>query len=234
MNRVDLIIPMRNEEANLSSLFAMIDPFATTLLGKVFAVEGGSQDDTRNCLIQLQQKRPWLEIVDCQTIGDLSVAWRLGSDKCIDSNWVGFMDADLFECWMAKLKDKPLPVDMIIGSRFTGGFFPTMNKSVMRRFITWSVHAIYNLIDKNSITDPAHGFRLISGPALHAFRTRETDYGVVHGNVWMMALTLASSRAGYRIREYPIQYGKRVAGKDKLVPWREGMRLLIWLATIRK
>lgn len=234
---MDLVIPVRDEGPNLMPLVHRLEHLIPQTLGRAFFVEGGSSDDTRAILDRLAEEKQWLNVVDCSVIGDLGAVWRAGVDCADARRWVAFMDADLCHApeeltgWLTYVQNNPGLV-MIIGSRFKQTLLPMMKKPMYRRGITKLVQMLFRLQFGNKLTDPVHGFRMVQGKVLAAFRRHENENGLVAGNTWMFALTVFCQNQGM-IHELPIQYGVRAAGRDKLQAWREGTRLLRWWYSTR-
>ena len=108
---------------------------------------------------------------------------------------------------LAALDDGPLPIDMVIGSRFAADATHAMSR--VRR---WCIHLLSWVIarsGKATVSDPTSGFRAIRSPLLEAF----ADDFPHHYLGDTFEAILVAARRGYRIREIPVVMRARQGGR---------------------
>lgn len=138
-----------------------------------------------------------------------------------------FMDGDGSDV-IAGLDDLVGPIeqgeaDFVVGSRIKGHREPgSMLRSQV--FAGWLVGVLLRLMQGVRYTDMGP-FRAIRRSSLERLRMREMTYG------WNLEMQVKACQHGLRIREIPVLYGKRIAGKSKVsgdlqASVRAGFRIL--------
>ncbi len=232
MKSVSIIIPALNERANLEQLIPRITRacHAAKLEWEVIVVDSDSTDGTDLYLKTLSEKFPVRRLNE-PVRGDLARAWRRGIEASRHP-WILTMDADLChtpEC-IPQLLEALDSADLVIASRYMEHRRRQWTKPVCheiasrlgQRFCRW----VLNLPPQ----DISHGFR--------AFRKELYDQVKndikAAGNTFMISLIYYADRGGFRIREIPFTYGKRLHGRDHLKISREGLRFLTFILSVRR
>jgi glycosyltransferase involved in cell wall biosynthesis len=101
--------------------------------------------------------------------------------------------------------------DLIIGSRFRGQKAFVSN---LVRYLGIKILALFlSLICKSRVTDPTSGFWMVTRPLLCYFAH---EYPVEYPEPEAIALL---RRHGYSLREVPVTFRRRTAGRSSIGPW---------------
>ena len=207
MTSVELVLPVLNEERNISRSTRRLHEYMTTNLAayewKIVIADNGSTDSTPAIALQLTKDLTCVDYLRIEQRGRgraLKTAWLHSN-----SDILGYMDIDL----STELEAIPKLVrsiesddyDLSIGSRLKKGAV-VIGRSQIREFISRS----YNLLIKgmffNRFHDAQCGFKAISrNAALNLLPS-------VQDKTWFFdtELLLLAENAGYRIDEIPVTW----------------------------
>lgn len=203
--RVDVVIPVYNEQAALAGSIGALTAFLEAELPydwRVVIADNASTDSTQAIGEELAagaERVSYLRIPQKGRGRALRAAW-LASDADV----VSYMDVDLSTGLEAFL---PLvqyilhgPYDIAIGSRLQRG------SRVQRQWKREAISRIYNLIvramfPRRSFSDAQCGFKAVSRPA-------DELVPLVGNNEWFFdsELLLRAQERGYRIAEVPVRW----------------------------
>jgi glycosyltransferase involved in cell wall biosynthesis len=201
-----VIIPAYNEAATLPSVLSAI-PRDELEEVRVIVVDDGSRDgsaDTaRRCRADV--------IVRHERNRGLGAALRSGlaAARSINARAAVYLDAD------GEYDPREIPrllapiasgeADYVLGSRYLGGH--REGQTWHRRLGNAAFTALLCVLAGRRITDGQTGFRAFSRRALEAAE-------IVHDYNYAQVLTLDLLRKGMRLREVPISYHRRRAGRS--------------------
>jgi glycosyltransferase involved in cell wall biosynthesis len=204
--RVDVVIPVYNEQAALAASIGKLTAYLTADLPygwRVIVADNASTDRTQEIGEELARSDPrvaYLRIPQKGRGRALRAAW-LGSDADV----VSYMDVDLSTNLEAfrPLVDAIVsgPYDLAIGSRLLRG------ARVTRQWKREIISRIYNLMilamfPRRSFSDAQCGFKAVSR------RAADELVPLVRNNEWFFdsELLLRAEQRGYRIAEVPVEW----------------------------
>jgi dolichol-phosphate mannosyltransferase len=229
---ISLVIPTRNEAANISELVRRIDAVAPDLPMEIIFADD-STDDTPAVIeavsgvasreIRLLHRSPETRI------GGLGGAVIAGM-RIARAPWVCVMDADLQHppemiprLFATATADD---VDLVVASRYGGGgdadsFNPI--RAAVSQGSTVAAHLIFPQRLKN-VTDPMSGFFLV--------RRTAVDLDTLQPCGFKILLEIIGRTPGLRVASVPFHFGERFAGESK-ASLTEGWRYLKLLVGLR-
>jgi dolichol-phosphate mannosyltransferase len=212
---VVVLIPTLNEEEGLEPTVLEVMRF----LGRsyILVVDGNSSDGTVGVA-----KRLGLDVVfqDGRGKGD-AVAKAIKSLR-VDPRYVVFIDADYtypaeYIPRMIRVLDENPEVGMVCGDRFDTPFSMANVRSAYylgNRFLAF-VHFMVNGVN---MRDPLTGLRVVRWEIIRDWKPRSRGFDVE------AELNYLVERKGYKIREMPIRYRKRLG--EKKLKLRHGFTIL--------
>jgi|GEM_PF-865460 len=204
---LSIIVPLYNEEENLSPLVAAIfevlapDPDFLELV----LVDDGSHDQSAKLAINWAGREPRIRLLRHERNRGLGAAIRTGL-AAAEGDWILYTDADLpFDFRLIpQLLTLAAPDQVVIGCRANRGEGP-------RR---WLLSQGYNLLFRAlfglRVRDVNFACKLIPRRALHGMRLTS------EGSFIDAELLLESKRQGLRITEFPLIYYPRRRGQSTL------------------
>ena len=199
--RIDVIIPARNEEDSLPKVLTALAPLE---LHSILVVDNGSTDDTA----RVAREGGARVVEELQT--GYGSACLAGLDKLRSRSTppdvVVFLDAD-FSDDPTELPLVAGPVlsgeaDLVIGSRVLGRREPGALLP-QARFGNWLSARLIRLFFGLHVTDLGP-FRAIRWSALESLAMADRDFG------WTVEMQVKAARANLRYREVPVSYRRRI------------------------
>lgn len=210
-NRLSIILPAKNEAANLKPLLTQLTAQYPTV--EMIVVDDGSTDDTAS----LCQAHGVRRIRHPYSLGN-GAAVKTGA-RVATGEVLVFMDgdgqhdpADIARL-LAKLDEG---YDMAVGARrdhSQASWGRGLANRVYNRLASW--------MTDRPVLDLTSGFR-----AVRANQFREFLYLLPNGFSYPTTITMAFFRSGYPVAYVPIVAGQR-GGKSHLRPMRDGVRFLL-------
>jgi glycosyltransferase involved in cell wall biosynthesis len=215
--KISVVIPARNEAANLSVLL----PRLVKLMGEaeIIVVDDGSNDSTAEVCVEAK-------------VNHIRHPYPKGNGAAIKSgaraargDVIIFMDGD------GQHKPEDIPTllekfregyDMVVGARqpsSQAGLHRAVANDIFSRFASWMV--------MQPIADLTSGFRVV-----RASRFRQFLYLLPNGFSYPTTITMSFFRAGYSVAYVPIDAPRRVNGKSHINPLRDGLRFLLIIIKI--
>ncbi|MGI4894129.1 MAG: class F sortase, partial [Janthinobacterium lividum] len=146
----------------------------------------------------------------------LGAAYRAGFDWGLERGYEVFveMDADLSHPAdrLPALLDALGDADLVIGSRYVAGG-ATANWPWYRQLISRSGNAYVSTVLGLPVRDATAGFRAFRRELLEGIGVSDLTS---NGYCFQVETTYQATRAGYRLREVPITFTERVAGRSKM------------------
>jgi glycosyltransferase involved in cell wall biosynthesis len=216
-NKISLVIPARNEAANLRELLPRL--LALMQDAEIIVVDDGSTDGT-------------LALCAESKVRCLRHPYPKGNGAAIKSgaraasgDVIVFMDADgqhQPEDIPQLLEEFAKGYDMVVGARQSGsqaGMHRAAANDVFSRFASWMV--------MQPIADLTSGFRVV-----RAWRFRQFLYLLPNGFSYPTTITMSFFRAGYSVAYVPIHSPRRSSGASHIHPLRDGVRFLLIIIRI--
>jgi dolichol-phosphate mannosyltransferase len=214
MHSVTVVIPTYNEVANLGAVVRNIRSVVTD--ARIIVVDDNSPDGTGALADRLARDLTHMEVIHRAAKNGIGPAYIAGFQKALvgTGDLIVTMDADGSHAPadLARMLEAIADADLVIGSRYVNG----------GRTVGWPRHrqwlsrlgGIYaRVILGVPVHDLTAGFKVyrretVSALALDGLRS--DGYGFQIETTWR------TWRAGYRVREVPITFHDRIAGKSKL------------------
>jgi glycosyltransferase involved in cell wall biosynthesis len=217
---ITVVVPAMNEERNIAWVLERIPSYVDEIL----LVDGHSTDDTVRVA---RQARPEVRVVAQRGCGK-GAAMRTGFEDAVGDYVVvldadGSMDPAEIDYYICALESG---YDLVKGSReLRGG--GSLDLTPLRRWGNRALVATVNLTWGSEFTDLCYGF-------LAFRRDRLADLALTgRGFEIETEITVNAIQAGLRIAEVPTVELSRHYGTSNLNAWRDGRRILGYLARAR-
>jgi dolichol-phosphate mannosyltransferase len=214
-----LIIPTYNEASNLERIVHASLPElrrAAPDRHRILVVDDNSPDGTGGIADRLAEELPVLEVLHRTGKGGLGQAYlagfahalRGGADRVIE------MDADFSHDprYLPALIAAADDADLVLGSRYVAGG-GVRDWGLVRRLISRGGGIYARRILGVHVRDLTGGFKCIRREVLEAI---DLDSVRAEGYVFQIEVTYRAILAGFTVREVPIVFSDRVAGKSKM------------------
>lgn len=232
LQELSVVIPTYNEKSNIEILIPQLfEVFNRNAIdGEIIIVDDSSTDGTQDVI------KEFVQILDCirpvfrTPPNSLSQSWYEGFNIASKKNIV-CIDADLCHdpIYFLPMLNLMETYDIIIGSRYInkglhvmeGKPFYAILVSIVGQYLTRWTTGI-------RAKDTSHSFRMFRKDVFQTIKPALT----CEGNAFLVEFLYLANRAGYKIGEIPITYGKRLHGATKLKVTKEGLRYLKLIAKL--
>lgn len=225
-----IAMPTYNERENIGRLLDEIHVAAPD--GDIVVIDDNSPDGTGMLLDSLAATHPFLRVIHRPGKLGLGTAYVCGFQYAIDNGYdfVFEMDADHSHKpeYLPDLLRAAEQADLVIGSRYIPGG-GAANWSTLRRFISGAGNTFARIVLHIPAHDCTGGFRCYSTAAL-----RSVDLTLIraHGFAFQVEMAYVFWKRGYRVREVPIIFHDRQAGKSKM-SHKVIVEALLWVLRTR-
>jgi dolichol-phosphate mannosyltransferase len=214
-----VIIPTYNERANLDRVVrAAAAELETAVPGahRILIVDDNSPDGTGAVADALAAELGVVEVLHRPAKAGLGQAYRAGFARALSAgaSMVIEMDADYSHDprYLPALLEAAEDADLVLGSRYVPGG-GVRDWGVLRRMISRGGGLYARTILRVDVQDLTGGFKCIRREVLEAI---DLDTVRADGYVFQIEVTYRALRAGFRVREVPIVFVDRTAGKSKM------------------
>jgi glycosyltransferase involved in cell wall biosynthesis len=217
---VDIIVPVRNEEASIDELCARVARLG--LADRLLFVDNGSTDRT----VDRVRGHPEVRLIRHARDEGYGASIRDGIAGS-DAEHIVVLDADLeyppetIPTILAALERHAV----VYGSRFLGPDPPAM--PLARRLGNRIVSTLFNVLFGQRTTDLYTGMKGLRRSLLPLSSLRRS--GFEHG----VELAALVARSGHRIHEVPVAYRPRIRGRSKMRHLPEAVKLVSYLLLYR-
>lgn len=225
MNKsLSVVVPTFNERENIQVLVPGVLAVFTKngIDGEIIIVEDPSTDGSAAVLRALQEKHSAVRVIFRKPPGSLSKAWHEGFAAAQKENIV-CIDADLCHdpaCFPVML-EKMEAFDLVIGSRYLNSTSAKMeDKSLIAILCSKFGQISSRIVFGFKAKDTSHSFRMFKKDLFDRIADRLDQ----EGNVYLIQFLYEAQKAGAKITEIPIVYGKRIYGETKLKVTKETVR----------
>ncbi len=198
--RIDAVIPALNEAGSIAQVVGRLRNQQAALLESIFVVDNGSTDGTGDIA-----RRAGAHVVREERRG-YGYACKAGVLAAREADVIVLLDGDAADDPddLPRLLEPLLngEADLVVGSRTLGSREPgsmTVQQVLGNRLAAWLMRNIYGV----RVSDMGP-FRVIRRSDLLALDMREMSYG------WSVEMMVKAARAGYRYREVPVKYHRRI------------------------
>jgi len=217
MSRGVIVIPTYNEIENIEVILQKV--FELELGVDVLIVDDNSPDKTYakvQELIDANTYKGQLHLVIRQNKEGLGKAYIEGFKWCLvrDYAFIIEMDADLSHDpkYLPSFIENIKEYDLVIGSRYVAGG-GVVNWSMLRKFISFGGSTYARTILGISVKDVTGGFKCFRREVLEAI---DLDGIISAGYAFQIEMTYRTILKGFKVKEVPIIFEDRVAGKSKM------------------
>jgi dolichol-phosphate mannosyltransferase len=209
-----VIVPTYNEAENLPRIAPAI--LARLPQATLLVVDDGSPDGTGRLAEELASADPRVKVLHRQAKQGLGPAYVAGFRQALaeGAQQVIQMDADGSHdpAHLPSLVDALAEADLVIGSRYVPGG-GVRNWGLLRRLVSRGGSLFARLVLSLPAHDLTGGFKAWRAPVLAATPWQRLHSG---GYVFQIEMTYLAVRRGARLREVPIVFVDRHAGKSKM------------------
>ena len=211
---VTVVIPTYNERANLETIVSEISRHIPS--ARVVVVDDNSPDGTGHIADELASQHLALSVIHRPAKSGIGPAYIAGFTmaKSFETDLIVAMDADGSHAPqdLLRLIDAVDEADLVIGSRYVAGG-QTVGWPVSRRALSRLGGLYARLVLGAPFSDLTSGFKVYTLAAMERLPLsdlRSDGYGFQIETTWHIW------KSGLRVREVPITFHDRVAGKSKL------------------
>jgi glycosyltransferase involved in cell wall biosynthesis len=233
MPMVSVVVPTRNEAANIDALVSALEQVAPETPMEILFVDD-STDETPRTIAAVRRRRRLRRITlihrPAEERGDGLGGAVVRGIRAARAPWVCVMDADFQHPpeAVARLVDRARlgDVDVVVGSRYIpGGAAPGLSaaRSLVSRATGLAARLLFPLRLRN-VTDPMSGFFLVRREALALDALKPRGFKI------LLEILIRSPRL--RVGEVAYSFGTRAAGESK-AGLREGLLFLAALVRLR-
>ncbi len=198
--RIDAVIPALNEAGSIAQVVGRLRNQQAALLESIVVVDNGSTDGTGDIA-----RQAGANVVREERRG-YGYACKAGVLAAREAGVIVLLDGDAADDPddLPRLLEPLLngEADLVVGSRTLGSREPgsmTVQQVLGNRLAAWLMRNIYGV----RVSDMGP-FRAIRRSDLLALDMQEMSYG------WSVEMMVKAARAGYRYREVPVKYHRRI------------------------
>ena len=217
MGRGVIVIPTYNEIENIEVILEKV--FSMDLGVDILVVDDNSPDKTYEKveeLIGADLYKKQLHLLVRQAKEGLGKAYIEGFKWCLkrEYRFIIEMDADLSHDpkYLPLFLENIKTYDLVIGSRYVKGG-GVVNWSPLRKFISFGGSSYARTILGISLRDVTGGFKCFRREVLEAI---DLDGIISAGYAFQIEMNYRTILKGFKVKEIPIVFEDRVAGKSKM------------------
>jgi glycosyltransferase involved in cell wall biosynthesis len=224
--RVSLLVPAHNEAATISEVLERIR--ALDLDTQVIVVDDGSTDGTASVVEDWAREEDGVLLLRQPHRGK-GAAIRAAIPH-VDGDIAVIQDADMeYDPSDIPALIEPIErnaADVVFGSRVSGG-------RPQRAYLFWHLVAnrclslLTNVLFNTTISDIETGYKAFRADVLRALDLRRDDFGIEP------EITAKVCKRKLRVYELPIAYYGRTYAEGKKITWRDGVKAVGILLSIR-
>lgn len=207
---LSIIVPCLNEEKNLNLLVDRINKTVSKnkIKAEIILVNDGSTDNSQEVMVQLSKQHSNLIVVKHDKREGIAKAWKSGLKAC-SGKCVLTTDADM----QYLPEDIPkLYFEVLKGSDIVQGWrVEVLDGLKLRRVQSLMFSGLLNLIFSLKLKDAKSGFIIYQKNVFEDILTYKMNYIHFH-----QLITIAARSKNYKIKQLPVIFVKRNAGKSFL------------------
>lgn len=215
MKKTLVIIPTYNEKENVRGIVTAVLEQSPNV--EVLIVDDGSPDGTGDIVVEMQKKEVRLHLLRRAGKLGLGTAYITGFKWGLARDYANIMEMD------ADFSHDPKEIpnflraieeaDLVLGSRYTDGAVRVVNWPLSRLMLSKGASLYVRIITGMPVMDPTGGFKCFRRPVLEALDLESIR---CNGYAFQIEMSYRTWMRGFRIREIPITFTDRLAGKSKM------------------
>ena len=217
MHKGIIVIPTYNEIENIETILEKV--FLLDLDVDILIVDDNSPDKTYEKVQEIidgDLYKGTLHLMLRENKEGLGKAYVAGFKWCLEREYdfIIEMDADLSHDpkYLPSFIENIKEYDLVIGSRYVQGG-GVVNWSLLRKFISFGGSTYARTILGISIKDVTGGFKCFRREVLEAI---DLDNIISAGYAFQIEMNYRTILKGFKVKEVPIIFEDRVAGKSKM------------------
>lgn len=213
--RALVIIPTYNEATNLPQIVPRVLEQDARL--EVLVVDDNSPDGTGAIADRYAAENPRIHVLHRESKQGLGTAYRAGFRWALERDYAYIfeMDADLshdprhLPAFLAAIED----ADLVLGSRYLNGRATVVNWPMGRLLLSYFANVYARVVTGLRLFDATGGFKCFRRKVLEAINLKAVRS---NGYSFQIEVSFRAWRAGFRIKEIPIVFVDRAAGRSKM------------------
>ena len=225
-----VIIPTYDERENIGLLLDRLLALPHGL--EVLVVDDHSPDGTAAVVAARAATDPRIHLLERPGKMGLGSAYRDGFRYALErgAEYVFEMDADFSHDPEAigRFLEAARDCDLVLGSRYLDGKVTVVNWPLSRLILSYTANVYARWVTGLNVFDATGGFKCFRRRALEAVRL---DKVRSDGYAFQIEMTYKCWKRGMRVREIPIVFTDRRAGRSKMNRWIiwEALWMVWWL-----
>jgi dolichol-phosphate mannosyltransferase len=223
--RALIVFPTYNERENIEKIVHAVLPLDPRI--HVLIVDDNSPDGTGKLADGLSEREPNVNVLHRAEKKGLGRAYLAGFRWAIEHkyDYIFEMDADFshgpeyIRDFLREIQDQ----DLVIGSRYISGV-NVINWPMSRLLLSYFANMYTRIVTGLPLKDATGGFKCFRREVLEAI---DLDDVTSSGYSFQIEMSLRAWKKGFRIKEIPIIFVDRVAGKSKMS--KKIVREAIWM-----
>ena len=215
VERALVIIPTYNEATNLPQIVPRVLEQDARL--EVLVVDDNSPDGTGAIADRYAAENPRIHVLHRESKQGLGTAYRAGFRWALERDYAYIfeMDADLshdprhLPAFLAAIED----ADLVLGSRYLNGRATVVNWPMGRLLLSYFANVYARVVTGLRLFDATGGFKCFRRKVLEAINLKAVRS---NGYSFQIEVSFRAWRAGFRIKEIPIVFVDRAAGRSKM------------------
>ncbi len=227
---LSVVIPVYNEEGTIATVISRVENISLPagFDREIIVIDDGSTDGTRQALQPFETKHRILHVANTGKGGAVRKGFALATGDLII-----VQDADLEQDpgEFSKLMEPILAneVDVVFGSRFSGGYEPKAMTMNLHLLVNKAFTVLTNLITGYRTSDVWTGYKMYSQKALRTVLPQLKTNGIE----FELEATVLLSKNKLRVKDVPISYDPRWYAEGKKTNWRQAIRAFVRLLSFR-
>ena len=209
-----LIIPTYDERDNVGPISEAV--FRADPEAEILFVDDDSPDGTGALLDEMAAREPRLHVLHHGAKAGLGRAyvagfkWGLerGYERLFEMDADGSHDPKEIPAFLAASET----ADLVLGTRYKGGI-RVIDWPLNRLLLSMGAGVFVRLVTGLPVSDPTGGYKCYSAEVLRAI---DLDKIVSNGYSFQIEMSFKAWMKGFRIKEIPIMFVERRAGKSKM------------------
>ncbi len=214
--RATICLPTYDERENLEPMLRALREVLPPQ-GRVLVIDDNSPDGTGELADALAAELDFVDVLHRERKEGLGPAYLAGFRRALadGAELVLEMDCDFSHSPgdVPRLLAAAGDADLVLGSRYVDGGGVDGDWGVLRRLVSRGGSLYAGVVLGTRVHDLTGGFKCFRR---HVLETIDLDAVDSRGYAFQIELTYRALRAGFRVRELPIRFVDRTAGRSKM------------------